>query len=223
MGWWRHSRSKDIAEQWIWQVWKQHESIIINSNNYNNYWSCKQYHYQQLAWWLYGSNVRRPNQSRKWKWHWSLSGLWCSTWSWSTGVVETKRNKVPGIITNCSWLFGTPGNDEIIDILRLYLDTDFYFFFTQLATSAPSERIFSQARAMVPWNRSRLSSQTMSRLMLMKSWTGADLYDIVGISDEERLWTFFFYYYYYFYLYYYFWFLFFFHLIKKVPNIIITI
>ncbi len=38
------------------------------------------------------------------------------------------------------------------------------------ATSAASERIFSRARLVMPWNRSRLNPSTMRAIMCLRDW-----------------------------------------------------
>ena len=52
------------------------------------------------------------------------------------------------------------------------------------ATSASSERIFSKARLVMPWNRCRLASESLRAIMCLRDWT--NLHDAeVFLNDEE--------------------------------------
>jgi hypothetical protein len=48
------------------------------------------------------------------------------------------------------------------------------------ATSAASERVFSKARLVMPWNRTRLASDTLQGLMCLRDWLKVDV-----IEDDD--------------------------------------
>ncbi len=52
------------------------------------------------------------------------------------------------------------------------------------ATSAASERIFSTARLVMPWNRTRLAPDTMRAIMCLRNWLNIDL-DEEDIDEED--------------------------------------
>ena len=55
------------------------------------------------------------------------------------------------------------------------------------ATSVASERQFSSARLVMPWNRTRLSGKTLQSLMCLKSWLKfKDCDDFSDDSEDER-------------------------------------
>ncbi|CAO3609574.1 unnamed protein product [Cunninghamella blakesleeana] len=55
------------------------------------------------------------------------------------------------------------------------------------STSAPAERVFSQARSVLPFTRSRMKPETIRKMMLLKSWVNKIDDDIIKDVDIYEL------------------------------------
>ena len=55
------------------------------------------------------------------------------------------------------------------------------------ATSASSERVFSGGRLVMPFNRTRLDSETMRALMCLRHWMGlVEIEQRLNLDDDEQ-------------------------------------
>lgn len=53
------------------------------------------------------------------------------------------------------------------------------------ATSAASERAFSKARLVMPWNRTRLGSYTLQAIMCLRDWLKVSVNEDDDENDDE--------------------------------------